>query len=201
MHGVAFLQGVTIALIISVPLGPMALLCVRRTYRDGFWIGWGTSLGIALGDTIFATVAVFSLSFLLDTIHLYERKITIFGIIFLFLFGLFTIFSKIKPLKRDERQIGFFTSFYTSLLLTFSNLLTLVGIIALISWFNTEGRLDMSLMTTGIFSGVLGWFTLLNIIIYFFKEKIDPATLNKINKIIGIGICAISILMLLRLFL
>lgn len=204
MHALAFLKGIVIALIISIPLGPMALLCIKRTYRDGFWAGWATSLGIALGDTVFAIIAGFSLSFMLAFIHAHERIVNILGIIFLLLFGIYTIYSKLHVENPHERHVGFIKSLSTSFLLTLSNILGFVGVIALISWLTatkTYGNLDVYLLAAGVFIGVLTWFSGINFFVHVFKEKLKVQILNRINKYIGFAICSIAIIMIIRLFL
>lgn len=203
MHLIFFLKGLAISLLIAVPLGPMALLCIKRTYRDGFWAGWATSLGIALGDAIFATIAGLSLTFLLEKIKQYEKIIELIGIIILFAFGVFTIFSKVTQPKQHEKRHGFTRNLYTSILLTLSNVLTLLGLIAMFSWLgaiNHTNYKDTFSAILGVFTGVLGWFTGVNLFIHFFKEKISSRFLSILNKIFGITICFGAILMLFRLF-
>lgn len=204
MYAPTFFHGIAIALIVSVPLGPMALLCIKRTYSHGFWAGWATSLGIASGDTIFALIAGLSLSFLTDKIEQYKNPISLLGVIFLLGFGLFTIYSKIEPNRQNEKKLSFSKSYYTSLILSLSNLLTLLGMVALASWFSAtecQPKADTLLMATGVFIGVLSWFTMINILLHFLKDRVKIDALNKINKIIGTGICLVSILMLIRLYL
>lgn len=201
-HILPFLKGLLIALIVAVPLGPMAILAIKRSFNYGFLSGWATALGIAIGDTIFAIIAGFSLTFLMDKIRIYEKPIEIIGALLLFGFGVFTYCSKVTRAKDHEHKAGFFGSLTTSVILTLSNILTLLGFIALFSWVGMstqENYLDTSITIAGVFIGILSWFTLINILIHLFKSKLDLKILNITNKVFGIGICGASIMMLIKL--
>lgn len=204
MHTIAFLKGIALALIISVPLGPMALLCIKRSYRDGFWAGWATTIGIALGDMLFALVAGFGLSYITDLIHTYEKPIKLLGLLFLLMFGVYTMFTKLHSAKPHEHHASFIKSFYTAFFLTLSNILSLLGVIALVSWLTAAklyGNVDTTLLAVGVFVGVFAWFTLINIVVHFFKERISTTTLNTINYVIGMSISIVALALLARLFL
>ena len=50
------LSGFIMGLIAAVPIGPVNLICVRRTFAFGPLNGFVSGLGAALGDGIFATI-------------------------------------------------------------------------------------------------------------------------------------------------
>lgn len=55
-------KGVLIELSVAAPVGPMAVLCIRRTFSNGRWLGLTSGLGIALAVAFFRGVAAFGLT-------------------------------------------------------------------------------------------------------------------------------------------
>jgi len=51
------IKGIGIGLAVAAPVGPMSVLCMRRTLTKGWRYGFNTGLGIASGDGIYASVA------------------------------------------------------------------------------------------------------------------------------------------------
>jgi threonine/homoserine/homoserine lactone efflux protein len=57
-----FLKAAGIGLAVAAPVGPMSLLCMRRTLTQGWASGLATGAGIAAGDGIYAAVAALGLT-------------------------------------------------------------------------------------------------------------------------------------------
>ncbi len=53
------LKGLGIGLALAAPVGPMSILCIRRTLRDGPLFGIVSGLGIASADAAYGAVAAF----------------------------------------------------------------------------------------------------------------------------------------------
>ena len=48
-----FLKGVIIGVTIAAPVGPIGILCIKRTLEQGKWIGFVSGLGAATADGIY----------------------------------------------------------------------------------------------------------------------------------------------------
>ena len=57
-----FIRGVAIGFVIAAGLGPIGLLCIRRSLESGFGLGFATGLGAATADAAYAAVAAFGAS-------------------------------------------------------------------------------------------------------------------------------------------
>ena len=57
-----FLQAILIGLAASIPLGPLGIMCIQRTLDKGRWAGFAVGVGSSLGDVIYASIALFSVS-------------------------------------------------------------------------------------------------------------------------------------------
>ena len=57
-----FARGLVIGLAIAAPVGPIGLLCIRRSLADGFPLGFLTGLGAAAADGVYGAIAAFGLT-------------------------------------------------------------------------------------------------------------------------------------------
>ena len=57
-----FLRGFLIGLAIAAPVGPIGVLCIRRTLADGRPVGFVSGLGAASADAVYGSVAAFGLT-------------------------------------------------------------------------------------------------------------------------------------------
>jgi len=58
------LKGLAVGVIVSIPVGPLGLLCVPRTLARGRWSGLAVGLGGTASDTLYSALALFALSFI-----------------------------------------------------------------------------------------------------------------------------------------
>lgn len=52
---ILFIKGILIGLAIAAPVGPIGILCIKRSLHDGFRIGFMTGMGAALANTTYLT--------------------------------------------------------------------------------------------------------------------------------------------------
>ena len=71
--------GVVMGLIAAVPIGPVNLICIRRTFAFGPLNGFVSGLGAALGDGIFAAIIGFGLTWIAQLIEGYATIIELIG--------------------------------------------------------------------------------------------------------------------------
>ena len=71
MEFIALLKGFVIGLIASIPLGPIGVMCIQRTLSKNHRSGFVSGLGAATADSIFATIALFSLTVVMSFIENY----------------------------------------------------------------------------------------------------------------------------------
>ena len=57
-----FLKGFAIGFSIAAPVGPIGVLCIRRSLSDGRAVGLATGLGAATADAVYGAVAAFGLT-------------------------------------------------------------------------------------------------------------------------------------------
>ena len=93
------LSGVVMGLIAAVPIGPVNLICIRRTFAFGPLNGFVSGLGAALGDGIFAAITGFGLTWIAQLIEGYATIIELIGGAMLVYFGYRTVHRR-PPMPR-----------------------------------------------------------------------------------------------------
>lgn len=95
------LTGWAIGLVAAVPIGPVNLICIRRTLQFGRLYGFMSGLGAALGDGLFACIAGFSLTAISQLIAGYSTPLQIIGGIMLVVIGVRMFFAAPPPRIAD----------------------------------------------------------------------------------------------------
>lgn len=200
------IKGIIIGLCISVPLGPIGMLCVQRTLNRGRKYGIATGLGATASDLVYTFITLFFLSFILGFIEAHQSIFQAIGGIIVIIFGRFIF--KSRPSSQTQLNVAskgsLFSDFITSFGLTFSNPLILFILIALFARFDfiTE-KSPFIVYFVGIGSIWLGaflWWLLLTYIVSHFRDKLGIRGLKLINIITGSIITVIGCVGLISSF-
>src|ERR1700744_2942084 len=85
--------GIVIGLIAAAPIGPVNLICIRRTLQYGSLNGFFSGLGAGLGGGLFALIPRFGLTAIAQLIEGLSTALQLAGGILLVCFGLYTYFA------------------------------------------------------------------------------------------------------------
>ena len=185
------LKGLFIGFIVSLPIGPMGVLIIQRTANANFKSGFFTGVGVALSDIVWATLAGFSVSFIISYIRTYQSYVQIFGGIVLIILGLSIFFSHpANDIEKYKRKgTNGFQSLISALLIALSNPTIALTYIAIFAGTNTtfsiENPFGYVSFICGFFMGALGWWTALTITINHFRHHLNLRVLWWFNKISG----------------
>lgn len=94
---IVLIKGILMGLAIAAPVGPIGLLCIRRTLAQGRWIGLASGCGAATADASYGIIAAFGLTALSDLLVANTTYLQWFGGLFLCYLGLKTFFSRASP--------------------------------------------------------------------------------------------------------
>ena len=192
------IKGILIGLCISVPLGPIGMLCIQRTFNRGPKYGMITGLGATVSDLIYTIITLFFLSFVIDFIEIHKFAIQLTGSILVGVFGYYIFKSNpmTQPKTNETKTHSLFGDFMSAFGLTFSNPLILFVLIALFARFefiSTSTTLFVSICgIIAIMTGALIWWGLITYIITHFKNKLNMRELKIINQVTGIIIILIG---------
>lgn len=192
------IKGILIGLCISVPLGPIGMLCIQRTLNRGQKYGIATGLGATTSDLVYTIITLFFLSFVLDLIEEHRFIIQLVGSIVVAVFGYYIFSSNpaTQPKPNEPIKQTLLGDFASSFGLTFSNPLVLFVLIALFARFEFIGRnstLFVSIIgILSILGGALMWWSLLTFLVSRLKDKLNMRDLKIINLITGVVIMLIG---------
>ncbi len=199
---VYLIKGIIIGLVGSIPLGPIGVMCIQRTLCCGRRSGFVSGLGAALADTVYATVAFFSLSVVMSFVEDNLIIVKVIGGISVVIAGV-VIFMKNPVVQIRRSRAGknnLWTDFISTFLLTLSNPALILIFVALFAALGVTtdglGQMDGPVMVLGVFSGAALWWFSLTFTIGLLRHKIRPRHLLWINRssgalIVGLGAAAI----------
>jgi threonine/homoserine/homoserine lactone efflux protein len=198
-----FLQGLIIGFSIAAPVGPIGILCIRRTLAEGRLTGFISGLGAASADAVYGSIAAFGLTaisaFLVNQL-LWMRLI---GGIFLLYLGIQTLRANPASRAADARPGGLPSAFLSTFFLTLTNPMTILSFAAIFAGLGlgqTRGNLGgAAMLVVGVFLGSAAWWLTLSALVGFFRERIDEKILVWVNRVAGaiiiiFGLVALSVL-------
>lgn len=185
------LKGMIIGIVASAPMGPVGVLCVQRTLNKGRWYGFATGVGAAISDLMYAAIAGFGMSFVVDIIEnpVVAYWIKVAGSILLFVFGVWTFRSnpaqQIRPVSRNKSNLVH--NFITGFLVTLSNPLILFLFVAMFGQFTfvVNNFVPQIVGYVFIVVGALLWWFGLTWLIDKVRNRFDVRGIWIINRIIG----------------
>ena len=193
-----FLRGLIIGFSIAAPVGPIGVLCIRRTLAEGRVAGFLSGMGAASADMFYGAVAAFGLTAVQDLLIGQSNWLRIVGGIFLLYLGIKTFFSKPSQESAEARRGGLFGAYLTTFFLTITNPITILSFIAIFAGLRlgeTHGDyLAASVMVLGVFIGSAAWWLTLSTGVSLLREKFTPALLTWVNRLAGVIIFVFGIL-------
>lgn len=204
MKEILFLKAVAIGFFVAVPIGPVNLLCIRRTLLWGRIIGFVSGLGAAVADTFFAFAAAFGLGFVTNFYVQEEKWLQIGGGILICILGAHSIISNNswKPEKSSSGRGGF-QSFISTFFLTLANPVTILAFAAAFAGFgliNQDGGHTFAvLVVTGVFLGSTIWWFTISWLASLLRKKLNSLVMHRITQISGVVITVFGVLLLLGL--
>ncbi len=197
-----FLKGLVLGFSIAAPVGPIGILCIRRTLAGGLGSGLATGLGTATADALYGLVAALGLTaaaaFLVDG----QFYLRLGGGLFLCYLGYASFRSPPSPKAAGENSASLWLDYLSAFLLTLANPLTLLSFVAVFAGLGVaagQAYTDAGLVVGGVFSGSLLWWLILCGGTRRLGAGIDDARLIWVNRLSGLIILAFGAVCLLNL--
>jgi threonine/homoserine/homoserine lactone efflux protein len=191
MIPVIFIKGIIIGLLVSAPLGPIGIMCIQRTLNRGYMAGFASGLGAAAADLIFAVIAGFGLTIIINFIEEKHLYFQILGGIFVLYIG-YRIFNTnpVKQLRLQRLNKTRLSQDFTSVfLLTLSNPMSILLFIAIMAALKVANDLlsyfELTILISGIAGGAILWWFILASVANRFRKRIRLKSIWWLNKITG----------------
>lgn len=193
---------------IAAPVGPIGIICIRRTLAVGRRSGLISGLGAATADALYGAIAAFGLAFISTFLINQSTWLRLGGGIFLIFLGMRILFSATEEIVAAnpglENHRNLFSDYLSIFLLTISNPLTILSFAAVFAgfgatFFESRDYPSATLMVLGIFLGSSSWWFFLTYITSLFRNRINTATMRWINRIAGAIIIVFGIMAIISI--
>lgn len=208
-----FFRGMLIGLAIAAPVGPIGVLCIRRTLTYGRLSGFASGLGAASADAVYGSITAFGLTVLTNMLVGQRTALELVGGGFLVYLGLRTIVEKPKAvgltpgdlpesglgktwLRVNLRGLG--QDYGSTFLLTLTNPMTILSFAAIFAGLGATSTLGGGLrVVAGVFTGSASWWLALSLVTGLLRGWLAyPGGLRWVNRISGAIILAYGLVAL-----
>lgn len=200
-----FFKGILVGLAIAAPVGPTALIIVRRTLTRGWRSGCATGCGAGTADAIYGFVAAFGLTLVGGFLYDHRSWLAFIGGGLLCVLGIqsWLAHPTEKSVRDPGRALGIgglIREFVTILMLTLANPMTILSFAAVIVAIgatpeDSEQISDpfvdypkMMALVVGVFIGSVAWWFMLVAVSGFARRRLSDAWLHHFNRISAAGL-------------
>lgn len=189
------INGFAIGFAVAAPIGPVGLLCIRRSIADGRLVGFVTGLGAAVADSLMALIAAVGVTTILSFLSGHKPAFQLIGGVILLCMGIAAM--RAKPPTRADGPLhapSILAAFLSTIVLTLANPLTIASLLGIFTAFGvslrTEGWMQSSWLVLGVFLGSTFWWLILSWFANWFGRKLNTSLLKTINIITGLILLA-----------
>jgi len=200
------LKGILLGLAVSMPLGPIGIILINRTIKRGMLSGFFSGLGLASADTLLAVLAALGFNVILSFIN-QERFIisVIAGLIIIGIGAKIFLSNPVKDIRNKEKaNKSLWRDYYSVFVLSISNPYTIFIFVAFFSGVHINGDVKPELvpffLIPGVLIGTITWWFFLSYFVSRFKKNIRLRVIVRVNKVAGIVVIVIGVLVLLSVF-
>ena len=195
-----FLEGVVIGLAVAAPVGPIGVLCIRRTLAYGRASGFVSGLGAATADAAYGSVAALGLTFVTGLLVDAEAWLRLGGGVFLVFLGVKTFLSRPAERPVAAGRGGLPGAYASTLALTLANPSTILSFAAIFAGLgagSADGSSTALLLVPGVFLGSTLWWFVLSGATSLLRAKLPAGALRWVNRLsgavlAGFGLVALS---------
>jgi threonine/homoserine/homoserine lactone efflux protein len=209
-----FFTAAGVGLAIAAPVGPMGMLCIRRTLTGGPRAGLAIGFGIATGDAVYGLIAALGLVGISQFMLAYDRPLHLLAGLFLLYLGVRTLLQ--KPAadisngngngNGDAKlaqvgRAGALRAYASSLLLTLTNPQTVIMFAALFTTLAPRGAFSSTIALTtvaGVFAGSIAWWCFLVTVVSLARHAIGSKLRVAIDRVVGFMLAAFGIVEIRR---
>jgi threonine/homoserine/homoserine lactone efflux protein len=193
-----FLRGFLMGISIAAPVGPIGVLCIRRTLSDGKLAGFLSGMGAATADMVYGAIAAFGLTVVTNLLVENKFWLQLIGGGFLLYLGVKTFFEKPAERAAQARQSGYFGAYLSTFFLTIANPMTIISFVAIFAGTLFIGKATASplALVAGVFAGSATWWLTLSFGVGLLRGRLNQNFMTWINRVSGAAIFAFGIVAL-----
>jgi len=189
------MKGLAFGFILAATVGPMWVLCFRRTMASGALAGLASGMGIAVADGFYGAVAAFGLTAISGFLLAHSFLLGLVGAVFLVYLGVKTLLARPDIRAHDERTLNLPAAFLSTLGLTLANPPTILAFAAIFAGLGLATSADFGAaawIVLGVFLGSAAWWVILAVAAGKLRGKAGPGLAHAINVVSGVSILAFA---------
>jgi len=203
-------RGLVLGFSIAAPVGPIGILCIRRTLTESRAAGFVSGLGAATADALYGCVAAFGLTLVSESLLRGKTWLAWGGGVFLLWLGWRTLRSRppVAGAAASARSTGespvarsLWGSWGSTFLLTVTNPMTILSFAAVFAGMGlgsiAKGPASALSLVTGVFAGSAAWWFTLSATVSLLRGRFDARGLLWVNRVSGAILVAFGVLALL----
>ena len=194
------IKGIILGFSIAAPVGPIGILCIRRTLTSGMICGFVSGIGAATADAFYGCITAFGITAIAGFLLQQQFYTRLIGSLFLMYLGLATLISKPAEQAKNAPRAGIISSYSSTFFLTITNPMTIISFTAIFAGLGVghggKSYLAPLSMVAGVFIGSMLWWLILSSITSVLCAKLNFNWLKWINRLSGmtmIGFAAINL--------
>jgi threonine/homoserine/homoserine lactone efflux protein len=183
-----FFRGAAIGFSIAAPVGPIGILCIRRSVSGGRLLGFATGLGSATADAVYGTVAGFGLTTISGFLVGERFWLQLLGGAFLCYLGVRIGREHPRAEAGAVSGRGLLGAYASTFFLTLTNPATILAFVAVFASLGLAGAPSYRAAATlvgGVFLGSMLWWTILSQVAGTWRSRLTPGMLRGINRLSG----------------
>lgn len=196
------LKGMLLGFSIAAPVGPIGVLCIRRTLSNGRAAGLVSGLGAATADAIYGTIAAFGVTFISSLLISQQTWLRLIGGVFLCYLGVKSFLSVAVDSTATLQAEGLGGAYLSTFLLTITNPLTILSFAAVFAGLGLSAGgnyASATVLVLGVFLGSALWWFILSGGVSLFRSRFSPQGMHWVNRISGIIITTFGVIALASL--
>jgi threonine/homoserine/homoserine lactone efflux protein len=195
-----FFRSLLIGFSIAAPVGPIGVMCIKRSLMDGRLIGLVTGLGAASADGVYGCIAGLGITLVSGFLIAQANWIRLAGGLFLAYLGIIAILSRPAVQTAVAGGMSLLRAYTSTFFLTLSNPIPILSFAAIFTGLgaglSAGNYSSVAIVVLGIFTGSASWWLLLSTSVGLLRNKVTPAVLLWVNRISGFAILVFAIVIL-----
>jgi threonine/homoserine/homoserine lactone efflux protein len=196
------IKGLVIGVSIAAPVGPIGLLCIRRSLEQGRTAGLASGLGAATADAAYGCIAGFGLTAISGFLFEHVSLLRLAGGSAVCYLGVRTFLSAPAQREAQVSASGLRSAYFSTLLLTLANPATILSFVAVFAGFGivaSPSYAAAATLVTGVFVGSGLWWLFLSSSVALMRHRISIGSMQAINRfsggmLVAFGLYALSTL-------
>ena len=194
------LKGILIGMIVSAPLGPVGILCLRETLHGGRREGMLTGIGAMVSDVLYGFIVYLGVGLVLDFVVQYDALLRLIGGIIILVFAVWVYRNshnpvKTSPTQRLSKRHGA-RKMLTAFLVTISNPFIMLLMLPLYTRFHfvQSDGFGLTFLVAMLGLGLVLWWYILTYLVNLIATRTGHGGVRIISQITAIVLGVIGII-------